>query len=244
MARELSHEELQALMGAYALDAVDADEREVIELHLLECPRCRAEVAEFREVAAFLAHNGHTAPEGLWDRIAGALEEAPPPLDLAPVVPLPPRRSGGLRIVAAVAAAAAVVAAFLGVKVIDLDSKLDRIESEDALERAAFNAQQDPSSRTVELVSATDRSEGAEVVLLPDGTGYLVDDRLAALPSDRTWQLWAIVDGQAISMGVLGSDPGVASFQAVGEPSAFALSNEARGGAPQPSPPLYSGELS
>ena len=30
----------------------------------MECPRCRAEVAEYREVAAFLAHNGHTAPEG------------------------------------------------------------------------------------------------------------------------------------------------------------------------------------
>ena len=71
MDRELTHDELQALIGAYALDAVDADEREAMELHLLECPRCRAEVAEHREVAAFLAHNGHTAPEGLWDRIAG-----------------------------------------------------------------------------------------------------------------------------------------------------------------------------
>jgi anti-sigma factor RsiW len=108
MDRELSHQELQELTGAFALDAVEPDEREAMELHLLECPRCRAEVAEYREVAAFLAHNGHTAPEGLWDRIAGALEEAPPPLDLAPVVPLPqPRRAVGLRIVAAVAAAAA-----------------------------------------------------------------------------------------------------------------------------------------
>ena len=242
MDRELSHEELQALTGAYALDAVEPDEREAMELHLLECPRCRAEVAEYREVAAFLAHNGHTAPEGLWDRIAGALEEAPPPLDLAPVVPLPPRRSSGLRIVAAVAAAAAVVAAFLGVKVVDLDNKLDRIESQDALARAAFDAQQDPQRRTIELADE-DGNEGAELVLLPDGTGYLVSDRLDRLSADRTWQLWAIVDSNAISMGVLGSDPGIASFQAAGEPSAFALSNEVVGGAPQPTTPLYSGEV-
>jgi hypothetical protein len=243
MDRELSHEELQELTGAYALDAVEPDEREAMELHLLECPRCRAEVAEYREVAAFLAHNGYTAPEGLWDRIAGALEEAPPPLDLAPVVALPqPRRSPGLRIVAAVAAAAAVVAAFLGVKVIDLDNKLDRFESEDALARAAFRAQQDPERRTIELADE-DGNEGAELVLLPDGTGYVVSDRLDPLSPDRTWQLWAIVDGQAISMGVLGSDPGIASFQAAGEPSAFALSNEVVGGAPQPTAPLYSGNV-
>jgi hypothetical protein len=243
MDRELSHEELQELTGAYALDAVEPDEREAIELHLLECPRCRSEVAEYREVAAFLAHNGHTAPEGLWDRIAGALEEAPPPLDLAPVVPLPqPRRAAGLRIVAAVAAAAAVVAAFLGVKVVDLDNKLDRIESQDALERAAFDAQQDSRRRTIELADA-DGNERAELVLLPDGQGYLVSDRLDRLAPDRTWQLWAIVDNEAISMGVLGSDPGIAAFQAVGEPSAFALSNEARGGATQPTEALYSGNV-
>jgi hypothetical protein len=242
MDRELSHEELQELTGAYALDAVEPDEREAMELHLLECPRCRAEVAEYREVAAFLAHNGHTAPEGLWDRIAGALEEAPPPLDLAPVVPLPPRRSTGLRIVAAVAAAAAVVAAFLGVKVVDLDNKLDRFESEDALARAAFNAQQDPQRRTIELADA-DGNERAELVLLPDGNGYVVSDKLDRLSPDRTWQLWAIVDGNAISMGVLGRDPGIAAFRAVGEPSAFALSNEVSGGATQPTEALYTGNV-
>ena len=183
----------------------------------MECPRCRAEVAEYREVAAFLAHNGHTAPEGLWDRISGALEETPPPLDLAPVVPLPARRSIGMRVAAAVAAAAAVVAAIFGVKVVDLDNKLDRIESQSAIERVVVEAQQDPRSRTVELVVA-DGTEVAEVVLRPDGTGFLVKDRLAPLPPDRTYQLWALVDGKAISAGVLGPDPGIVAFKAAGEP--------------------------
>ena len=243
MDRELSHDELQALTGAYALDAVEADEREPIELHLMECPRCRAEVAEYREVAAFLAHNGHTAPEGLWDRISGALEETPPPLDLAPVVPLPARRSTGMRIAASVAAAAAVVAVIFGVKVVDLGNQLDRIESQNGIERVVVEAQQDPRSRTVELASA-DGTEVAEVVLRPDGTGFLVKDRLAPLPPDRTYQLWALVDGKAISAGVLGPDPGIVAFKAAGEPAGFAISNEVRGGAPQPVAPLYTGELS
>ena len=71
---ELTHEEIQELLGAFALDAVDGDEAEAIELHLRECPRCRAEVTEQREVAALLAHTGATAPEGVWVRILEELE--------------------------------------------------------------------------------------------------------------------------------------------------------------------------
>ena len=41
---DLQREELQALLGAYALDAVDADERDQIERYLDTDPRARAEV--------------------------------------------------------------------------------------------------------------------------------------------------------------------------------------------------------
>ncbi len=54
MERELTHVEAADLLGAYALDAVEADEREAIERHLQECPRCRAEVADHRTVASFM----------------------------------------------------------------------------------------------------------------------------------------------------------------------------------------------
>jgi hypothetical protein len=242
---QLSHEELQELTGAYALDALEPDERELFELHLLDCPRCRAEVADYREVAALLGNGGQQAPAALWDRIAGALDEAPPPLDLAPVVPLPPpRRSLGLRIVAGVAAAAAVVAIALGFKVVDLDNKLDRVSSQDALERAAFQAQQDPRSHTVALRAPSGGPETAELVVLPDGTGYLVKDRLRRLGTDRTWQLWALVGSKMISAGVLGPDPGIVSFRAAGRFDGFALSAEARGGAAQPTKALYVGNVS
>src|SRR5439155_13786710 len=95
--RGLTHPEVAELLGAYALDAVDGEERELVELHLLDCPRCRAEVAEHRAVASFLASAGGRAPEAVWERIAGSLEEAPPRLELAPVVPLHGRRAGSLR---------------------------------------------------------------------------------------------------------------------------------------------------
>ena len=82
---ERTHEEIADLLGVYALDAVEPDERILVEEHLASCPRCAAEVAEHREVAAQLANTGTAAPEGVWARIFDALEEQPPALDL--VVP-------------------------------------------------------------------------------------------------------------------------------------------------------------
>lgn len=78
MRRSRSHAELESLLGAFALDAVDGPEAEVVRLHLMECPRCRAEVAEHRETAALLGYAGADAPEGLWDRIATELGAAQP----------------------------------------------------------------------------------------------------------------------------------------------------------------------
>lgn len=71
------------VLGAYAMDAVDQEEREAVELHLSECPRCRAEVAEHREVAALLSQTGGLAPEGVWDRIVSEMSPPAPPLQLS-----------------------------------------------------------------------------------------------------------------------------------------------------------------
>ena len=79
----MTHDEVSELLGAFALDAVDGDEYELIEAHLAECPRCRAEVDAHREVAAALGNSVEPLPDGLWDSIASRLpprhdEEVPP----------------------------------------------------------------------------------------------------------------------------------------------------------------------
>ena len=47
--------DIHALVGAYALDAVDDLERVAFERHLQACESCRAEVDELRETAGSLA---------------------------------------------------------------------------------------------------------------------------------------------------------------------------------------------
>src|SRR5204862_2371026 len=90
--------DIDELLGAYALDAVDDDERRAVDAYLATNPRARAEVDQHREVATLLAFGAAAAPEGLWDRIASSIAEmdadAPEPgPELAKVLPArPPRR--------------------------------------------------------------------------------------------------------------------------------------------------------
>ena len=54
MSDELSHGEIQELLGAYALGAVDERERALIEAHRETCESCRSELDEHRRLAEAL----------------------------------------------------------------------------------------------------------------------------------------------------------------------------------------------
>jgi type II secretory pathway pseudopilin PulG len=238
--------EMQELLGAYALDAVDDPaERARIEQYLATEPQARAEVAEFREVAALLAHAGTDAPVGVWDGISAAInaDHGPPPAER--VLPRDEvasrRRRRGLRIAVAIAAVAALVAVALGVKVAQQHSRIDRLTraagQTAALQRAMDAAAAQRDAQTV-VLEAPDGARRARVVHLPDGDGYFADTRLPTLPDGRTYQLWALVgDPQhptAISAGVLGPAPRVAAFRYQGAVVGFAVTNERSPGAVSP----------
>jgi anti-sigma factor RsiW len=258
-----THDDIAELLGAYALNAVDPDERSLVDAHLADCPRCRAELHDHLQVAAMLGNAGGDAPEGLWERIAGTLEEAPPPMRLAipaassapqqtvparNVVPIASRRrTGGRVVVGLVGAAAALVIALLGVKVVEQDDELDRISAAleaDTMLSAANAALLDPDAIQTTLTSADGRLSAAAVVL-PDGTGYLMADGLPGLDSARTYQLWGQTGGGLISLGLLGAEPGeVVPFQAGGEVAALAITEEVSGGVAQSeNPPTVIGRF-
>jgi anti-sigma-K factor RskA len=101
----MTQPELHDLAAAYALNALDPEDRWTYERHLDTCERCREEVASLREGAAQLAY-AHDAPAPrpeLRDRILRAAREERP----APVVQFP----RWLFPVTAVAAVAASIAA-------------------------------------------------------------------------------------------------------------------------------------
>ncbi len=229
MTRELSHHDMQELLAAYALDAVAGDEAEAIELHLRECPRCRAEVAEHRETAAFLAIGHQPAPTEVWERIATGLDDAPPPGAL--VVPLAGRpRRRALQIV--VASVAAAIVALLGVVVVQQGRRLNEMQvalQDRTLVSVALAAHGRPDARRVELRSGNGVVL-AHAVLTPDGTGFVWSGGLPPVAADRTYQLWAVVGGATISAGVLGADPELVPFHVSGNVAALAITEERAGG--------------
>ncbi|HVM01992.1 MAG TPA: anti-sigma factor [Acidimicrobiales bacterium] len=257
---ELTHHEIEELLGAYALDAVSPEEAGAVGLHLRHCPRCRTEVAEHRETAAALAYAGSPAPPQLWRRIAADLaaeDAAPPPaLDLARVVSRTemderrrrrPPRSLPLPVAAAMAAVAAAVIAVLGVQVSHLDDRTERLAGaleRQGLDQAAQAALLDQSARRIDLRSE-DGAVFAEAVVRDNGDGFIVRDNLPGLGPDRTYQVWAIVGDRPVSVGVLGNDPGVAAFtMSAPGVDVLAVTAEPAGGVAVPtSDPVVSGAL-
>ncbi len=251
MARR-THTDMQELVGAYALDALEHDEVDALELHLAECPRCRAELRDHRETAAMLAHAGTAAPDGLWDKIVANLEEAPP--DMATVFRMPTgedrtsraTKLQGPRWRTVGMAAAGIAAAIIAVNSALLIRQNDRIADlpNTSISHLADLAAANPTSRVVSLRSA-DGSVSADAVLRPNGTGYLLNTRLPKLGEGQTYQLWGLVKGRpAVSLSVLGANPRVAGFTAKMALNQLAITVERAGGASLPSQlPLLNGTV-
>ena len=78
-----------------------------------------------------------------------------------------------------------------------------------------------------------------------DGRGFLRASNLPALADDRTYQLWGgTPEGELVSLGVLGADPGVVAFDASGF-DILAISEEDLPGVVAPTAdPVAAGALS
>jgi hypothetical protein len=230
----LQHHQYEELLGAYALDAVDDDERALVDAHLLTCGPCSREVSSLREVAALLATSGAEAPPGIWDRIVGELEETPPPLRLAPApdaggwaAPSParaPSRRWSQRGLVALGAVAAVAAAVVGVVVVSDDNSTSRnVPVAEVLSSDVAGARAEPGTQVAQLLDPADGHVVAEIVLRPNGDGYLVSPS-GPLPvlSDGIYQMWGSYGGEIVSLGTMGNAPGaVEPFHA--EPGADAF---------------------
>ncbi len=228
----MSHDEASELLAVAALDAVDAETLAAIEEHAATCPRCQSELDGYRAVAAALGNSVEDLPEGLWTNISSQLWErkgdaaAMPPLLIgdtpANIVAIGTAKSsrrtrsvlGGV----AFAAAASIVALALGLNsaqnhVTNLQGKLA-----DASLTVVQKALKAPGHQIVNLTSASNQPL-AEFVMLPNGTGYLVNAEMPALTPNNTYQLWAIVKGSPVSIGVMGSSPGQVTFTMASTPA-------------------------
>jgi anti-sigma-K factor RskA len=257
---DTDHAEVGELLGAFVLDAVSGAEASLVRSHLAHCPRCRAETDALLEVAGALGSTVENLPPHLWDLIAEGLGDPLSGLMSAPVIGIgvvstPPSfttpastdrlvrgrwtQRGRWRrgAVSLLAVAAMVVVAVLAVDLSMAKGTVSRLNAAIASrgERAAVAAALvTPGHRLVDLRTGED-TPGVELVLLPNGTGYLVSTSLPALTDDETYQLWGVIDDQPVSLGLLGSRPLQAGFTvASATPTLLMVTVEPAGGVPTP----------
>jgi len=213
------------LTAAYALDALDEDERRAFEEHLPGCARCREEVADLSQTAALLAHGAPAAvpPPALRDRIlAEARRDGGA---TATVIPFPRRSRVVLGVAGAVTAAAAAIAIAFGVHSASLSEDLDETQR-------AVAVLGDPNARAIPLRGADGR-----LVVDSEGSAALVVQGLRAAPKGKTYELWVIRDGAPRRAGVFEGDDErdvVLLDERVGEDATVAATLERDGGVDAP----------
>jgi hypothetical protein len=261
-------EKLDALLGAYALDALDDDEREAVEAYLEASPEARSEARRLDLAVDALAgaENDPAFPEGSWERIRAAMTGADTVADLPPLrLPAPPasstapspavpavptavtnvvpieraRRRPNRLVAAALAAAAALV---VGIGVGAVAAREGASSSELSIEQLAGDALKDPDARVGTLSGPG--TPGVRAVVDPGGRGYLFADDLPSLPSNRTYQLWTLDGPTPVSLAVLGPDPSIVAFPAGDRAESLAITDEPAPGATAPGQdPLAQGTL-
>ena len=222
-------EELHDLVAAYALDALDDDERAEFERHLSECDRCRAQLGELQETAAALAFaESREPPPALRERILEAARENGKVVEL-------PRRRWLFPATAVAAAAAALVAIGIGLWATSLSRDLDRERSaNESYERALLLL-----GGGAELTPLAD-AEG-RLLVAPDGEAALVVCGLQPAPEGRTYEAWVIQGETPRPAGLFrgGSGcPPVLLERDVPAGSRVAVTLERAGGAPRPTGPI------
>ena len=203
-------EDLHSLAAAYALDALDADERTEFEAHLSTCIDCTRDVAEFGAVATSLAESSAAAPPpGLKRAIMSQLDDLqqePPavrPEPLTAPVDLAERRRRKLSMPNLLAVAAAVALIAIGAVVVTANRGSSAYDEVVAASDAVVT-QLDGASGTIEVVYSDDLDRVAV-----RGSG--LDD----LDPGLRYALWAIADGTPIPAGLF--EPGDGDIEYVTE---------------------------
>jgi len=242
----------------FALDALGGDDRRVFDAHRATCDECQGEVARLRAVSTALAYAVPQIdpPPALRARVlAAALGSAgsdeAPPVDATHT----PGRSW------LALAAALLLAVGLGAYAYSLRTQLAALEValNTAREEALSALEQAQSARQ----AAAETQQHLDVLLAADSArvqlsaaapapasgradwsrtrGLLVSiDNLPPAPAGRTYQVWYLTRGMPVSAGLLRPN---ASGRLTGlypvapgapDPIGFALTEEAEGGASQP----------
>ncbi|MPZ50505.1 MAG: hypothetical protein GEU75_14605 [Dehalococcoidia bacterium] len=224
---DLTCQEIDESLAAYAVDALDRDESVAVEHHLAECRQHDAELGDFRSVTDRLpamldsVETSGRLRNSLLDAFDSAVGAPAPaePMGATPQPPQPPRqpKRGTFAMPSfgyALAAALLVVAVGLGAWGIS--------RGDDA----------PPGGVVVRTIEGSDHR--VDFVYVPERQLALLSLELPQLSADRAYQVWQITDGGPVSMGVMAANTVTAMEIDLSDASAIAISIEPAGGSTSP----------
>lgn len=230
--------DLHTLTGAYALNALDDDERREFEAHLAECPACQQEIREFEATAAELGGSlAETPPPHLKADVMGTIattrqeRPVPRPSDDQTVVAFPKRRLLD-RVILPAAAILAVLVVGLAVTVGNLNARVNELEAS-TLRVTDIVAAPDLRTWNVDNNGTTARV----VYSATQGQGMFLASGLQPAPDGKTYELWLIGPDGAKPAGLFSGRDGTVSHPMTGDMSAathIGVTVEPAGGSPQP----------
>jgi anti-sigma-K factor RskA len=232
----MTNPDIHTLTGAYAVDALEDDERALFELHLSECDACAQEVAEFQATAAEMAAAAHEeSPASMKAAVMAEIDtvrqERPVPTEVG--ADARPDR-WYQRLLAPAAAVLAIAVIGMTAIIANMNSRISTMEAQTA--------------RVADVVAAADATmiempgvEGASARLVwsqARGEGVFLADGLPEAPGDRIYELWLIDENGPKPAGLFDADEhGRVTHVLTGdltEVQAIGVTVEPPGGSPQP----------
>lgn len=245
------------ILEAYALDTLSAQERKEVEDIVAQHPELKAELEAIEASFEGLAMKTAIAPPAdLKDAILSTIEEPAAELDTTEtkVVPMPAPSPVWKYIVAA----SVTLTLISGYLAFDYRSKWKstndayaQLVASNTLMAQQYNQVNDRledieqdfgiisnTEFTRVNLSGTDGAPTASASVFWNNRTeelYFNIQNLKVLSADQQYQLWAIVDGTPVDLGVFDSGTeGLIKMKSIAQAAAFAVTIEARGGAESP----------
>ncbi|MEV6251285.1 anti-sigma factor [Streptomyces sp. NPDC051742] len=234
------HSDTHALAAAYALNALDPEERETFSGHLRHCEECREEVAEFEATAARLAAAAaQPPPTSMKQRTMSAVDGV---RQLPPRVPVPTAAVGfreGLRrkaVPLALAASLAAAATFAGLATWQYQENADSQQQARQAQRqldAVSTVLAAPDAQTVHG-RATNGALTSVITSDRQNRAVFAATGLPTPAPGKTYQLWLDHQGTMRPAGFIHTDGTVLIHGSPSDATAVGLTLEPAQGSAQP----------
>jgi hypothetical protein len=256
-------EAVHRLIPAYSMEATDAEETRLVEVHLKNCPEAAAELQEYRALAHKMLYSAplKQAPPHLGEQLMASIQQQIVQHDPAPDVRLTGRENFSTRLKGAFGTKVRSYSfAFTGLAVILL--LLSNLYSFRQIEELRHSQEQMSGlldghtsvlaligagkTQRIELQSVKGTDSRAVMLCNPDeDVGFVYTEDFPALPSGNVYQVWLVREDQRrVNAGVFQVNPegeGTLIFQfsePLGNFEAVEITRELDPGSLQPSSAL------